>query len=323
MNRKKPLIAVAVLVLAGGGFAAWRLLSGGGEEAGLSGYIEGETLYLASPVAGNLSSVTVRRGQRVEAGSPLFVIEPDQLAAQQARSAAELAAAKAQAEDVRKGQRPVELAVLQADLAAAQAVSRAAQAELGRTRTLVEKGIFAQARLDDVRGQADAAAAQVRAAQRRLDVARQAARPDQIEAADARVRQAQAGLAETNARLFDLAPRAPGPARVEEVFLQPGEWAAPNQPVLALIPDDRVFVRFFVPETEVAKYPIGRPIGFSCDGCAKGLKATVSYVSPRPEFTPPVIYSRGSRERLVFMVEAEPERPRDLAPGLPVDVERP
>jgi HlyD family secretion protein len=114
---------------------------------------------------------------------------------------------------------------------------------------------------------------------------------------------------------------APGPASVEDVFFRPGEWVAANQPVLALLPDSQVKVRFFVPEREVARYRPGRTIRFACDACPSGLSARITYVSPRPEFTPPIIYSRDSRDRLVFMVEALPDRPRRLMPGLPVDVE--
>ena len=77
-----------------------------------------------------------------------------------------------------------------------------------------------------------------------------------------------------------------------------------NQPIVALIPDDRIFVRFFVPQADITSYRVGRKIRFGCDGCGEGLTATISYVSPRPEFTPLVIYSRESRDRLVFMVEA-------------------
>ena len=96
---------------------------------------------------------------------------------------------------------------------------------------------------------------------------------------------------------------------------------AANQPVVSILPDDRIKVRFFVPEQEVARYRPGRKVRFSCDGCASGLSARISYVSPRPEFTPPVIFSRDSRDRLVFMVEALPQGPARLMPGLPVDVE--
>jgi HlyD family secretion protein len=82
-----------------------------------------------------------------------------------------------------------------------------------------------------------------------------------------------------------------------------------------------VKVRFYVPEKEVARYVPGRSVHFSCDGCGGSLTAVIRFVSPRPEFTPPVIFSRDSRDRLVFLVEAYPARPANLQPGLPVDVE--
>jgi HlyD family secretion protein len=314
---------MVVLVLAGLAllFLGWRLLAPQFRPApALSGYIEGETLYLAAPVAGTVAELGVRRGQRVAPGAKLFVIEPAQRAAQSERAEAELDAALAQAEDARKGQRPVELGILEADVDAAQAQEREARVALGRTRQLVARGIYAQARLDDARATHEAAAARVTAAQRRLSAATLGAREDQVRAADARVSQARAVQLETGARVGDMAPVAPAAARVEDVFYQRGEWANANQAIVALIPDDRVYVRFFVPETEVAAYQVGRRVRFGCDGCAEGLSATISYVSPRPEFTPPVIYSRQARDRLVFMVEARPEHPASLVPGLPVDV---
>jgi HlyD family secretion protein len=90
---------------------------------------------------------------------------------------------------------------------------------------------------------------------------------------------------------------------------------------VSLLPDDKVKLRFFAPEAEVARYHIGETVHFDCDGCATGLTARIRYVSAQPEFTPPIIYSRSSRDRLVFLVEAEPVDPRALTPGLPVDVE--
>ena len=74
-------------------------------------------------------------------------------------------------------------------------------------------------------------------------------------------------------------------------------------------------------EAEAARYRPGQTVRFSCDACPTGLSARIAYVSPRPEFTPPVIFSRDSRDRLVFMVEAYPAQPTRLMPGLPVDVE--
>jgi HlyD family secretion protein len=316
--QRRVVLILAGLALA---FLAWRVVAVQFRPVPtLSGYIEGETLFLASPVAGTVARLGVRRGQRVDAGARLFVIEPGQRAAQSNMATAELNAAVAQAEDVRKGQRPVELGILEADRDAAAAAVREARALLVRTEALVRRGIYARVRLDDTRAAYETAAARLEAADRRLQAATLGAREDQIRAADARVAAARARQSETGERVADMAPVAPAAARVEDVFYQAGEWAAANQPIVALIPDNRVYVRFFVPEEAVAGYRPGTRVRFRCDGCGDALTATISYVSPRPEFTPPIIYSRESRDRLVFMVEARPEHPAGLVPGLPVDV---
>lgn len=314
---------LVIVVLAGAALLllAWlTLFRSSAETETLPGYIEGETLYLASPVAGTVAALGVRRGDRVAAGTRLFVVEPRQRAAQGEQASAELAAALAQAEDARKGQRPVELGILEAERDAAAAAARETRIQLGRAEELVRRGIYARVRLDEARAAHQTAAARLAAATRRIEAATLGQREDQVRAAEARVAEARARLSETGARIDDMAPSAPAAARVEDVFYQRGEWAAANQPIVALIPDDRVFVRFFVPERAVAAYRPGRRVRFSCDGCPRDLAATISYVSPRPEFTPPVIYSREARDRLVFMVEARPRGGGSLVPGLPVDV---
>jgi len=284
----------------------------------LSGYVEGEPLYLAAPVSGTVKQMLVQRGDRVRAGQPLFVVDTAQVGAARDQAQAQVAAAQAQAQDARKGRRPLELAVYDANVAAAEAQVREAAAVLGRVRPLVQKGVYAPARLDDAQAAHDAAQAQLRAARRQRDAATLGAREDQVRAADSQVILAQAGLSAASARLSETAPVAPGAARVEDVFYQAGEWAIANQPIVSLLPDDRIKIRFFVPERSLSAYATGKTVRFSCDGCAAGLTATVAYISPRPEFTPPVIYSREARDRLVYLVEAWPSA--RLSPGQPVDV---
>ena len=312
------ILALAGLALL---FLAWRLLAPQFQPAPtLSGYIEGETLYLSAATAGTVTQMGVRRGQRVAANASLFVIDPDQQRAQTDQAVMELQAAAAQAEDARKGQRPAELAMLEGDIDAAEAQARETRIALNRADALVRRGIYARVRLDEARAADQSARARVSIARSRLEAATLGARTDQQRAAQARVGQARARVAETGSRLRTLAPVAPAAGRVEDVFYQRGEWAAANQPVVALIPDERIHVRFFVPERAVAAYRPGVRVRFTCDNCRDGLAATITYVSPRPEFTPPIIYSREARDRLVFMVEARPDNPRALVPGLPVDV---
>jgi len=318
MNRQRLLVA-ALLLTGLVVIALVVLIPRLGRSATLTGYIEGEPLYLAAPVAGTVTSMYVARGDTVKAGARLFVVDPQQVVSARDQAAAEVAAAQAQALDARKGQRPVELAVLDANTAAAEARARDAEAMFRRVSTLAAKGFESKAALDDARANAQAAHAAVKAARKQRDAATLGAREDQVRAADARVSQAAAGLSGANARLNDVAPIAPSAARVEDVFFQRGEWAPANQPILSLLPDERIKVRFFVPEKALAAYRVGRTVSFSCDGCAKGLTARIAYVSPRPEFTPPVIYSREARDRLVYLVEARPSA--RLNPGQPVDVE--
>jgi HlyD family secretion protein len=310
MKRARPIIIAIVLVAAA--ILLWRLLGGTDREKMLSGYIEGENLYLAAPVAGTVTSISAREGDRVGSGARLFTIDPATLSAQgeQARARVteggmQIAAAEASAQQA------------QAEVSAASADAERARRDLNRLLAVRRMDPAAVAGKD-----VDAAEAAMREANARVRAAREAAeaRRAQVSSARAQTEQARSGVREVQIRVGQLAPAAPAPARVEEVFFQAGEWVNANQAVVSLLPDDRVKVRFFVPEQEFARYRPGRKIRFACDGCAAGMTARIIYVSPRPEFTPPIIYSRDSRDRLVFMVEARPERAAGLMPGLPVDV---
>lgn len=312
MNHRARIVII-MLVLAGLAFLAWRLIAGDREAPTLSGYIEGETLFLAAPVAGTVTSIAAAEGQRVAPGIPLFAIDPATLSAEGEQARARIAEAGTQ------------IAAAQASVQQAEAEAAAAAADADRARRDLNRLLIVR-RADPaaVAGtDVDAAQAALREANARLAAARESAdaRRSQVGAARAQQDQARGGEREVRIRVGQLSPSAPAPALVEEVFFRPGEWVAANQPVLALLPDSQIKVRFFVPEREVARYRPGRTVRFRCDACAGNLSARITYVSPRPEFTPPIIYSRDSRDRLVFMVEARPERPGQLMPGLPVDVE--
>jgi HlyD family secretion protein len=319
---KPPVrIIAAVVGLSAVGFVGWKLLGPDAHRPHrLSGYVEGETLYVGASSAGPVSLVAVRRGDRVKAGQPLFALDAAQLTAARDQAAAQAAVAEAQLRDAEKGQRPQELAVYDAERAAAEAQVRQAQSDYSRIAPLVAKGIYAPARLDQVKAALDTARANAAAVARRKDVGTLGARPDAVSAARAAVASAREALTAAQSRLDQISPRAPVAARVQDVFYQPGEWTAANQPVVALLPDDRVRLRFFVPEGEVARYRTGATVSFTCDGCGAERRARINYVSPKPEFTPPVIYSREARQRLVFLVEARPDPGWPLAPGQPVDI---
>jgi HlyD family secretion protein len=311
VSRARPIIIVVLIIAAA--VIAWLLLGGSTRERTLSGYIEGENLYLAAPVAGTVQAVSAVEGQRVSAGQALFQIEPATLTAQGQQAAANVAAARTQIASAEAQAQQAE-----ADVSAASADAVRARQDLARLLSVrrADTAAVAGKDIDAARAALDSANARVAAAQKTAQ-----ARRAQVVASRSQAEEAQGGAREVAIRVGQLSPAAPSPARVEDVFFQPGEWVNANQAVVSLIPDNKVKVRFFVPEGQVARYRPGRQVRFSCDSCGGVLTATIRYVSPRPEFTPPIIYSRDSRDRLVFMVEAYPARPANLQPGLPVDVE--
>ena len=114
---------------------------------------------------------------------------------------------------------------------------------------------------------------------------------------------------------------APAAGRIDDVIRNPGDIAGPSAPVISMLPDGAVKLTLFVPEPAFSSITVGSLLDVHCDGCAAGLEARVSYVSPDPEFTPPVIYSLENRQKLVYLVEARPLADASaLQPGQIVDV---
>ncbi len=107
-----------------------------------------------------------------------------------------------------------------------------------------------------------------------------------------------------------------------DTLFREGEWVPAGRPIVSLLPPKNIKVRAFVPETWLGGLRVGEVAHVSIDGTAQEFAGRISYIAPRAEYTPPVIYSKESREKLVYMVEIvfEPERAAELHPGQPVDV---
>ncbi|BAI72882.1 secretion protein [Azospirillum sp. B510] len=292
-------------------------VTAGGPPPLAHGYVEGEYLRIAAPGAGMLESLSVVRGGRVAAGAPLFAVDRATARAERDRLAAAAAQARAQRADLATGKRAEEVAVLMAQKARAEAALRYSTAELSRQRELVERRVSSPDKLDQARAAFERDRGQMAEAEAQLSVAALPARPDQLRAADEAVAQADAALVQAERRLADLAPVAPVAALVDDTLYNPGEWVPAGSPVVSLLPPERVKLVLFVPETAIAGLAPGTALSVRCDGCPSGLSARVTRIASQAEYTPPVIYSVGSREKLVFRVEALPDRP--LNPGVPVD----
>jgi HlyD family secretion protein len=295
---------------------------GAREDGRFTGYAEADLVYVAPGIAGTLQSVAVARGQRVAKDAVLFALDTDAEAAARAAAEARLAAAAAQAANLRKGRRPPEVRAVEQQLAQARANLEASTAQLARSEKLVEQGFLSPLQLDTLRSAQERDLARVRELEAQLVVARQAARPDEIAAAEAQRRAAAFDVEQSRWREEQKRRTAPVAALVFDVLFRVGEWVPAGAPVIALLPDGALKLRFFVPQPQLARIHVGSRVEVSCDGCPPGLDAVVTFVSPQAEFTPPVIYSNESRSKLVFLVEARPAEAARAAlkPGQPIDV---
>ena len=137
------------------------------------------------------------------------------------------------------------------------------------------------------------------------------------------LRQAKANLEWAKTRLARRRALSPADGTIQEVYYRPGETVQPGRPVIALLPPPNLKLRFFASEALLPEIKYGETVAVSCDGCEKGLTATVSFIAKSAEYTPPVIYSRDERAKLVFLVEARPAQPEKFRVGQPVTVTLP
>jgi HlyD family secretion protein len=289
------------------------------------GYVEGEYIQVAAPLAGRLEKLAPRKGTRVEAGAPLFTLEQAAELAARREGAERLRQAEARLADLTKGQRPSELAALEARLGQARAAAELAARERDRLARLHESRVVSDDDFDRARLTAEANAKQVSEIEATLATAQLGARPDAVRAAEADVAAAHAALERAEWSVAQKTITAPAGGLVFDTLYREGEFVAAGLPVVSLLPPGNVKVRFFVPEAEFGTLKAGDLVRVEITGRAAPVEARISYLSPQPEYTPPVLYNRENRSKLVFLVEALPTDPAvaaDLHPGQPADVTR-
>jgi HlyD family secretion protein len=290
----------------------------------LQGYIEGEFVHVASPLAGALEKLSTARGALVKTGDLLFTLdgEPERTARDQAER--RLAQGRASLEDARKGARPSEMESLAAQMKQAQSALELSEKELSRQQQLFQaSGATTEEELDRARSLRDQNQQRLTQLQAELETARLGSRPDQIAAAEANVRALEAAVAKADWDLSQKRQAAPQSGVVFDTLYREGEWVAAGHPVVSLLPPANVKLRVFVPEPWLGALHVGDSVQVFADGAQGPVTGKVSFISPRAEYTPPVIYSRENRRKFVYRVEAvfEPAVAARLHPGQPVDVE--
>lgn len=279
------------------------------EQQGWLGYAEGEEAFIAAPQPGWITSVEVQRGDKVAVGDMLFTLDATRELA--ARDNANAAIASAQA------------MISQADAQAEQAMAARAsaqadvvrfQSESNRQQELVAIGATPQSAVETAQAALESAVA------RRTQAEAQRAQALAVRTqAEAQIQEAQAMLATAEFNLSERSVAARVAGTVQDIYFRTGEYAT-SAPVLSILPPENVFVRFFIPEADVARLNLGDSVHIGCDGCPDDLTATISFIAQEVEFTPPVIYSVENRQKLVFKAEARVPGGLPLRPGLPVTI---
>jgi len=287
------------------------------------GYAEADFVKVGPTQQGLLTEVNVARGDPVAAGAPLFAQDDTSDRAARDQAARQLAQAQDQLANLQAGGKPTEIQQAEANLADARATQDRTRSDLERGERLQPIGGISAQTLDQMRtdlrsAQARVAVAEAALAQLRAPMGREG----EIKAQRAAVEAEQAALAMADWRLAQRRVTAPAAARVADVLARPGETIAAGVPVVSLLPPGNIFVRFFVPETDLATLHREDRVAIICDSCPSDLSGTISFIAPQAEYTPPVIYSEANRAKLVYMIEARPPPGRAalLNPGQPVTV---
>jgi HlyD family secretion protein len=284
------------------------------------GYVEGEYVLLASPYAGQLQKLHVRRGEEIQAGKPVFALEQEAERAARMEAEQRLNAALARLENLQVPRRAQEIDVLRAEVKQAQVALELSAKNLAREEGLVRSGATSRSRYDDVRSAVERDRARLAESRAQLRNAQQPlGREGERKAAEGDVEAARAALAQAAWRQEQKSVAAPAAGLVHETYFVEGEWVPAGRPVASILPPGNIKVRFYVPQSVVSTIALGKEMAVRCDGCPDGLAGKVSFVSNQAEFTPPVLYSKESRAKLVFLVEARLEGAK-LRPGQPVDV---
>lgn len=246
------------------------------------GYGEGDNAFIGAPQPGWLTHLAVQRGQFVKRGDFLFSLDDTHERALRDQAAANLAQAKA------------ELAQEQANLAYTQT-------ELTRQAGLAHDHAGVPSTYD-----------QTLASFHELQA--------HIAQLDGQIRQMEAALVDAQYQLSQREIVSQVDGQVQDIYFFQGEYVPASTAVVSVLPPRNVFVRFFVPETQFARVKLGQTVAISCDGCAPDLTAKITFIAQQEEFTPPVIFSVGVKEKLVFKLEARAPGGLKLNPGEPVEV---
>jgi HlyD family secretion protein len=244
---------------------------------------------------------------------------------QQAKARAQTAVAAL--EETKAGARSEEIAGATARLVAAQVAADKARTDSERARKLFESQSISQAQLDDAESTYKGAVAQREAAAQTLEQLKNGSRREDVTQAQARALEARASakLVESGPRVEDidaaqgavesaigklnqidvmlgeLVVRAPRPARIESLDLRPGDILSPNATAASLVEEDQLYVRIYVPETQIGHIHSNQEVPVSVDSFPdRTFKGVVEHINDIGEYSPRNLQTADERANQVF-----------------------
>lgn len=314
---KRKITALGLVVLAG-------LACSNGRDRNVivaSGTIEAVEVNVASKVAGQVLSLSYKEGARVAAGDLLAVIDHASLDIQLRQAEAGVRLAEAQLALLVKGARSEDIRQAEASLTQAESALKVAGDDAARMRELFKTGSVTSKQRDDAEARLTVATAQRSAAAEALGKLRRLARPEEIQAAEARLAQARAGAELLAKTIADCTITAPAGGIVTHKAVEAGELVTPGATVVTLTDLASVYVMIYVTELEIGRIKLGGAAEIRIDAFPdRPFPGTITYISPQAEFTPKNVQTKEDRVKLVFGVKVEIENKDGLLkPGLPAD----
>ncbi|MBJ6726890.1 efflux RND transporter periplasmic adaptor subunit [Geomesophilobacter sediminis] len=324
MNKKIVAIVVVLLIAAALAYAVHP--RGKREDEGvlrISGNVEVTEVQVSFKIPGRVAQRAVDEGALVKKGDLVARLDDAELKQALDQASAEAEAAGANLAELQAGSRREEIAEGEAQLERTQAEAIRLEADYQRAAALYRKEVIPKAQLDQARAARDSQVASVRERKEALQLLRKGPRRERIDEAKARLKQAQAVVANAQERLGYATLTAPLTGMVLSKGIEPGEQVAAGTPVITVGDMGDTWVKGYIPEAELGRVKLGQRARVLSDSYpGKSFEGKVSFISSEAEFTPKNVQTEKERVKLVYRVKISiPNQNQALKPGMPVDAE--
>jgi multidrug resistance efflux pump len=279
----------------------------------LPGVVEIQEVRLGSKIGGRVAEVHTREGKIVERGELLVRFDVPELKAQEQQWRARVELLEAELEKAENGPRPDEIRQAKGNLDSAEADVHLARDEFARIDQIYRRGGSDRAEYDAARAARDRAQGRAVAARARLSLLEEGTRTEDIAAARANLAEVRGKLHEVVVNLREAEVRAPERVVIEVLAVRVGDLVPANQPIIRVLRADDLWVKVYVPETELGKIHLDQAASVTMDTYpGRRFAGVVMQIASQSEFTPRNVQSIDERRHQVFGVKVRVEDPEGI-----------